>query len=447
MEVFTLVILTVLIVLVSLWQLTGKSSKNSLPGPIGFPIIGSLVLMTKKPFIKFTELSKIYGPLYRIKVGSRNVLVITDFEIMKEAFLKDEFMGRSPDLNLDLSEDSIRTGAINEMPWKEQRRFSLHMLRDLGFGKTRMEEHIKEEIIELLQRISEYDGKPVKHSYLLEPSMSNNVSFLVFGKRLKYNDPERENLDRFVREVARLIGATSWQVFFPWLGAFMRKFKLGQNGELSKLLGELKEYIRKELKQHEETLDPNNIRDFMDGYLLEIQKKSHDPNTTFKKEVLVDLSRALFGAGSETVRVTVDWALLACAAYPEVQKKIHTEIDEVLGSERFPTWQDRINMPFTEAVLAEVMRWKTIAPLNLTHYTLEDTELRGYFIPKHTLVVGVLWSLDNDEKLWGEDVQEFKPERFLSPDGRKFIKPEYAIPFSVGKRDCPGKSLAQIENF
>ncbi|GBM52074.1 Cytochrome P450 2A8 [Araneus ventricosus] len=122
---------------------------------------------------------------------------------------------------------------------------------------------------------------------------------------------------------------------------------------------------RKEIQEHEKTLDPNNIRDFVDGYLLEIQKKSGDPKTTFRKEVLADLSRAFFAAGSETVRMTVDWMLLVCATYPEVQKKIHSEIDEVLGQERFPTRNDHLSMPFTEAAIAELMRWKTTVPLNI----------------------------------------------------------------------------------
>ncbi|GBO18824.1 Cytochrome P450 2A13 [Araneus ventricosus] len=123
----------------------------------------------------------------------------------------------------------------------------------------------------------------------------------------------------------------------------------------------------KEIQEHEATLDPNNVRDFVDGYLLEIQKKSVDPNSTFTREVLIDLSRTFFGAGSETVRTTVDWMLLVCVTYPEVQKKIHSEIDEVLGQDRFPTWNDRLNMPFTEGAIAELMRWKTSVPLNLMH--------------------------------------------------------------------------------
>ncbi|GIY18589.1 cytochrome P450 2A9 [Caerostris darwini] len=447
MEFTTLIILTFFIILVSLWFALKKNSRKYLPGPIGLPIVGYIPFLTKKPYVKLTELSKIYGPVYSVRMGSRNVVVITDFEIVKEAFSKDAFMGRPPELPFELSEETIKTGAFNDMPWKEQRRFSLHKLRDLGFGKTKMEEHIKEEILELIDRMSEQVGKPFKFSYILAPSVSNNIASLVFGRRMKYNDPERQKLDQTIREIGRLAGSISWNMYFPYLKRFMDFFNIGSKGRLTKMLRELKDYCRKEIEKHESTLDPNNIRDFMDGYIMEINKKINDPNTTFKKEVLTDLSRLFFGAGSETVRVTVDWMLLTCASRPEVQKRIHAEIDEAIGHDRFPTWQDRLSMPYTEAALAEIMRWKTIVPLNVLRYTLQDTELNGYFIPKHSQVLAVLWAIDNDVQLWGEDVHEYKPERFLSKDGQKCVKPEYAIPFSVGKRSCPGKTLAEIEIF
>ncbi|GFR19889.1 vitamin D 25-hydroxylase [Trichonephila clavata] len=326
-------------------------------------------------------------------------------------------------------------------------RFSLHMLRDLGFGKTKMEEHIKEEILELLQRMSEHVGKPTKFSYILAPSMSNNVASLLFGNRLKVDDPQRQKLDETIREIGRLAGSTSWQIFFPWLKGILSYFNVGDKGRLVAMLHENREYCKKEMKKHEETLDPNNVRDFIDGYLLEIQKRSNDPNTTFTKEVLADLARAFFAAGSDTVRVTVEWMLCICAAYPHIQNKIHAEIEEVIGADRFPTWQDRLRMPFTEASIIELMRWRTIVPLNIMRYTLQDTELNGYYIPKHSRVLSVMWAVDNDTKLWGNDVKEYKPERMLSKDGKKVVKPEYAIPFSIGKRSCPGKSLAEIEVF
>ncbi|GFY75836.1 cytochrome P450 2J6 [Trichonephila inaurata madagascariensis] len=384
---------------------------------------------------------------FKSNQGSLDLVIITDYELMKEAFSKDAFMGRPTNVPIQFSEETLRTEAFTGLPWKEQRRFSLHMLRDLGFGKTRMEEHIKEEILELLEIMSEHVEKPTKLSIFLGPSMSNNIASVLFGKRLKFNDPERQKLDSLLREIAELAGALSWQTFFPWLKTVMSFINNGKISRITEVLEEIKAYCRKEIKQHEATLDPNNIRDFLDGYLLEVQKKIGDPNTTFKKEVLEDLSRGFFAAGSETVRVTVDWMLCICSAYPQIQKRIQAEIDEVVGRERFPTWQDRLRMPYTEACIAELMRWRTIVPLNLLRYTLQNTELNGYFIPKHTTVLSVFWAPDHDEKLWGKDVHEYKPERFLSPDGQKVVKPEYATPFSVGKRSCPGKSLAEIEVF
>ncbi|GFR19891.1 cytochrome P450 18a1 [Trichonephila clavata] len=447
MDEITLIIIALFILLLSIWLISRKSTKKQLPGPIGLPIVGYIPFLTKKPYVKFSELSKTYGPIYKVRLGSIDVIVITDYELMKEAFSKDVFMGRPPDLPFELGEETIRTEALSGMPWKEQRRFSIHMLRDVGFGKTKMEEHIKEEILELLQRMSEHVGKPTKFSFLLAPSMSNNIASLVFGNRLKYDDPQRQKLDATIREIGKLAGSTAWQMFFPWLRKILSYFNIGSKGKLVRVMKEMKDYCRKEMKKHEETLDPNNIRDFMDGYLLEIQKRSNDPNTTFRKEVLADLSRAFFGAGSETVRVTVDWMLLVSAGFPEVQKRIQAEIDEIIGPDRFPTWQDRIRMPFTEAAILELMRWRTIVPLNIMRYTLQDAEFNGYFIPKHSRILAVLWALDNNTKLWGNDAQEYKPERMLSEDGKKVVKPEFAIPFSVGKRSCPGKSLAEVEVF
>ncbi|XP_035217943.1 cytochrome P450 18a1-like [Stegodyphus dumicola] len=447
METTTLIFFTVLIALVSLFISWKKRGQHPLPGPTGLPLIGYIPFMTKKPYIKLQQLGKIYGPVYRIQLGSQNVVVLCDFQSMKDAFASDAFMGRPADLPFELSEETIRTGAFLDLPWKEQRRFSLHMLRDLGFGKTRMEEHIKEEILELLQRIEDYHESPVKIGELLTPSMSNNIASLVFGKRLKPDDPKRKKLDKLVNEVGRLAGTLSWQIFFPWIRAFMSFFNLGNKGKLSRALSEMKRYCREEIEKHEQTLDPTNLRDFMDGYLLEIKKRADDPDTSFTKAVLADLSRAFFGAGSETVRVSVEWILLLCVAFPEVQIKIQQEIDDVVGRERFPTRADNLEMPFTEAVILEMNRWKTIVPLNLMRYTLKDTELNGYFIPKHSRVLAVTYAVHHDKKLWGNDTAVFRPERFLSEDGTKVVKPEYYIPFSIGKRSCPGKSLAEVEVF
>ena len=78
--------------------------------------------------------------------------------------------------------------------------------------------------------------------------------------------------------------------------------------------------------------------------------------------------RAFFGAGSETVRTTTEWLLLLSVRYSEHQKRIHSEIDSVVGRDRSPCYADRLHMPFTQAFINEVMRYKTLICLNLARW-------------------------------------------------------------------------------
>lgn len=91
--------------------------------------------------------------------------------------------------------------------------------------------------------------------------------------------------------------------------------------------------------------------------------------------------RGFFAAGSDTVKTTLEFVFLTLAAYPDVQQRVYAEIQSVIG-QRTPTYADRVRMPFTQAVLSEVQRWKTVVPLNLPRWTLEDMTVQGVFIPK-----------------------------------------------------------------
>ncbi|GFU51077.1 vitamin D 25-hydroxylase [Trichonephila clavipes] len=104
------------------------------------------------------------------------------------------------------------------------------------------------------------------------------------------------------------------------------------------------------------------------------------------------------------------------------------------------------SMPYTHAVLLEQMRWKTIVPLNLMHYSLADIKVGGYDIPKDTIVIANFWQAHNDPRYWDEP-EKFKPERFLSNDGKSVLKSKYFMGFSLGKRVCPGESMAYLEMF
>ncbi|KAF8792511.1 Cytochrome P450 2U1 like protein [Argiope bruennichi] len=443
MEILTLTILACIIGLLIFWALQKRNDRTP-PGPTGLPIVGYLPFITSKPHLEFSRLEKKYGPVFSLKLGSENVIILNDFQSSRDAFLQDAFMGRPPNSAFKANKETDRTQAINGMPWRDQRRFSLRLLRDLGFGKSKLDEMIREELDEVLEHFSESKGQPMFVRPILAPSMSNNIASLIYGRRMKYDDPDRIFLDRVINESAAEAGAAAWQFFFPWVRKVFEFFQFGKEGRMDYLLRKMKEFARKEIAKHEETFDEDNIRDYIDGYLLEI-RKNKDP--AFCKPVLEDLSGAFFGGGSETVRVTIEWLLLTMATYQDIQAKVHAEIDNIIGQNRPPSWNDHLQMPYTEATIMEIMRWRCAIPLNLPRYTLWETELNGYVIPKGCTVIANLWAILHNPKYWGPDAEIFRPERFLADDEKTLIKTEYFVPFSVGKRSCPGEPFARSEVF
>src|SRR5690348_3513510 len=154
----------------------------------------------------------------------------------------------------------------------------------------------------------------------------------------------------------------------------------------------------------------------------------------------------LFLAGAETTSTTLTWIFLYMARHPHIQEKLAEEIQRVVGNSRLPSLTDRPEMPYTEAVIHEVMRKVTLVPISVFHSTMEDVEFHGYQIPKETIVMINLYEVHNNIGLWG-DPENFRPERFLSKDGTKFERREGFVPFSTGKRVCLGETLARDELF
>ncbi|CAG7821182.1 unnamed protein product [Allacma fusca] len=126
--------------------------------------------------------------------------------------------------------------------------------------------------------------------------------------------------------------------------------------------------------------------------------------------VLLDL----FVGGSETTSTTLSWMCAYLIHHPQVQHKLQEEIDQVVGKERLPALADRPSMPYTEAVISEVLRYSSIFAMVL-HKASEDLEFHGFFIPKDTIVLPNFYDAHFDEAGWG-DPQNFRPERFLNED-------------------------------
>ncbi|GBN12798.1 Cytochrome P450 18a1 [Araneus ventricosus] len=443
-------------------SLIKKARSNYPPGPMGLPIVGYLPFISENLHLDFIELGKKYGDVFSVKLGSQNIVVLHGTEVIREAFNKLEFLGRPPFSSLELLNPytrrpviyfrvlKLKLMGINNTLWALILRYG-HIAPELDDSNTAPDGELTliliDEVNHFVKVLKSHDGQPTDVKKPLSPSMSNNISTLVFGKRYDFDNPHRRFLDETLDETNEFFSQISLDFLFPWIKYIPFVFKNLNIDRSFTAVKKLDNFFRQEIDAHAKTLDHGHVRDFIDRYLLEIEaQKEKDPKTTFHYDMLLSSVLDIFGAGSETVRTSILWFIYCMAALPDIQKKVHQEIMEVLGSDRNPEFQDLKSMPYTHAVMLEIMRWKTIIPLNLLHYTLGDSTAGGYDIPKGTVVIANFWNAHHDPRYWKEP-EEFKPERFLSKDGKSVVKSNNFMPFSTGRRACPGESMAYIEMF
>ncbi|CAH1254419.1 CYP2J2 [Branchiostoma lanceolatum] len=432
------------VLLLTFWYLRLK--KNLPPGPWGWPVLGHIPALGKNPHLGLTAMRKRYGDVFHIRMGPKDVVVLCGYEAIHEALVKkgEDFSSR-PYLYIFDKMGSFENG-LGFLPygsfWKQQRKFTLRSLRDFGFGKRSLEGKILEEAEGLKEEILQTANAPFNARPLLQNAVSNVICSIVFGSRFEYSDPKFQYLMERINQnfgEQELAGPAN---FFPWLRHIpaVKKAvdKVVKNAK--DVIGTLREF----LIEHKNTFDPSNIRDFIDSYLLEMdQEDEAGSRESFTEDQLNYVISDLFVAGSETTSTTLSWALLYMVLYPEVQQKVQQEIDSVVRRDTVLSIIHRSQLPYTEAVITEIMRIKPVAPLGLPRATSNDTNLFGYDIPEGTMVWPVLWSVLYDPVHYPEpDV--FKPHRFLNENGQ-FVKDPTFIPFSTGRRICLGENLAKME--
>ena len=154
-------------------------------------------------------------------------------------------------------------------------------------------------------------------------------------------------------------------------------------------------------------------------------------HVSITEDQLLSIISDLFIVGSETSATTIRWALVYLMNNMDMLKKMREEIDDVVGSARFPSLADKSNLPYCEAVILETLRLGNIAPFALPHKVSEDIHYKGYTIPKDSVIMPCIESVSFDENLF-PDSQRFKPERFID-EKNTIVGHERVLSFSLGK--------------
>ena len=156
---------------------------------------------------------------------------------------------------------------------------------------------------------------------------------------------------------------------------------------------------------------------------------------------LRDEVMTLFLAGHETTALTLAWTWYLLGKYPEVEKKFHEEIDEVIG-DREPTFADLPRLKYTEQIAKECMRLYPPA-YGLGREAINECEIGGYAIPARTQVFMFQWTTQRDCRFYTQP-EEFIPERWTEDFIAQLPKFAY-FPFGGGPRACIGASFAMME--
>uniref|UniRef100_A0A8C9SZZ8 Cytochrome P450 2J2-like n=1 Tax=Scleropages formosus TaxID=113540 RepID=A0A8C9SZZ8_SCLFO len=399
--------------------------------------------LEQHPDLLGTLLKLLFKYFPHVRVGQR-IVVLNGLQLLKEALVEhgENFAGRPA---VPLFEDIMLNkglAASNGYQWKQQRRFALSSLRNFGLGKKSLESQIQVECRFLNDVIDKSQGQPFEPIFIVNNAVANIISCLVFGDRFDYSDSYFQTLVKLINEHLILLVCNSSLILyntFPWL---MRRLP-GPHKKIFSHWAILIDFVKLKIKEHKEDWDPSTPRDYIDSFLSETEKNSFAQS--FNEDNLCFCTLDLFTAGTETTSTTLNWALLYMIKYPEIQEKVQAEIDQVLGPSRLATMADRANMPYTDAVIHEIQRMGNIVPLNGVRSTTKDTTLRGYTIPKGTMVVATLHSVLFDETEW-ETPFTFNPGHFLDAEGN-FRRRDAFLPFSAGKRVCLGEQLARMELF
>ncbi|XP_049866641.1 cytochrome P450 18a1 [Pectinophora gossypiella] len=422
------------------------------PGPWGPPVVGYL------PFVgvrhkTFLELARNYGALFSARLGNQLTIVLSDYRVIREAFRREEFTGR-PSTPLMHTIEGL--GIINsEGPlWKSQRRFLHEKLREFGMtymgnGKKIMEGRIKNEVYELMDNLHRSESEAIDVNPLLALVVSNVICGITMSVRFSHGDSRFERLNDLIEEGMRLFGEIHYGEYIPLYNYLPGKAQAQER--VMRNRQEMFEFYQTLIDEHRESLNKDNARDLIDVYLIEIEKakKEGRGGELFEgrdhelqlKQILGDL----FSAGMETIKSSLLWMIVFMLRNPEVKRRVQEEIDTVIGRERLPNVEDMPNLPYTETTILETLRMSSIVPLATTHSPTKDVNLNGYRIPAGSQVVPLINCVHMDPNLWDEP-NKFNPSRFFD-DAGKIRRPEYFMPFGVGRRMCLGDVLARMEMF
>ncbi|KAH8901190.1 putative cytochrome P450 oxidoreductase [Thozetella sp. PMI_491] len=427
----------------------GKRDPRMPKGPPTAPIIGNAhQIPATGLYRQFREWARQYGPVFSLKVGPSNIVVLCDRKAIHKLLVEKGsiYSDRPPSYVGKLLTQGDHL-ALEQMDatWREKRKVISH-----NFSPKQLDEkHYKVQEAEATVLMTNLLDNPDNFYQDIRRYTASVVTSITYG----YRAPTFESfwghcvydvMDKWT--AAMEPGANPPVDDFPFLRympsslAFWKRRAMDAGKTMDGTWGE----ARRRVEERRTTGERRNC--IMDSLLDEYEKKGWP--AAIHQHAFTNLLGEIVEGGADTTAAQLLTLVLAFALHPEVQEKARKEIDAACGTERAPGWSDFAKMPYMNCIIKEGMRWRPVAVTALPHKVREDDEYEGMLIPKNTTVFIPTWAIHHSEHIY-DNPDQFNPDRYIgyeklandyagSPDWEKRDHYNYG----AGRRICPGIHLA-----
>ncbi|KAI3681657.1 hypothetical protein L6452_36459 [Arctium lappa] len=420
------------------------------PGPHPFPIIGNLLQLGDKPHMSLAKLSKRYGPLMSLKLGSKRSIVISSPDIVKEFFHTHDmsFSSRSlPDTArvVDHHKYSIAWLSVGDH-WRRLRRITkehLYSVQGLQVSELLLGKKVQE-LVDHVNQCCTHE-KPINIGAIVFTTTLNVISNFLFSLDFaQYDSVSSQEFKDAIRGLMEVGGKPNLADFFPMLKLFDPQGLIRRgNVYANKMLTIFDKIIDQRFHSRSSSSSCDGVssrkNDVLDSVLnINLKDKSGSFSLNDMKHWFLDL----FVAGTDTTATTLEWAMAELIRNPEIMKTTRLEVTKHMQNKnRNIQESDITRLPYLQAVLKETLRLHPPAPLLVPHKAIHDVDVKGFIVPKNAQILCNVWAMGRDPNVWSNP-EMFMPERFLEVEidykGHDFE----LIPFGTGRRICPGLNFA-----
>ncbi|KAF8513884.1 cytochrome P450 [Gautieria morchelliformis] len=410
------------------------------PGPPGKPIIGNVYDAPKKHEWKtYTDWAKQYGDLVYIKVFRQPIVIINSLDTAQDLFEKRSSV-YSDRFEFPMINDLIGFGWVLGLmrygdKWRRHRKM-FHQSFNLT-AVTAYTSIQEKRTKELLYRLHKSPDDFVQHFRHLAGAI---IMEIIYGiDVLPTGDPYIQLAEDAMAAASSaaipgtfLVDTLPILKYVPeWMpgAGFKTKARIWRHVVTQMPVAPF-DASKKALREGKAT--PS-----FTASLLERMADLPEADVPQQEETIRNTGAVAYLGGADTTTIALSWFILAMILYPDVQRKAQRELDEVIGADRLPTFEDRDSLPYMNAVCKEIQRWRPVVPLGVAHRLMEDDVYNNNFIPRGSVIIGNAWAMLQDETVYGPDTEHFEPERFLRPGAR-----DPSAAFGFGRRICPGRYLA-----